>query len=261
MDLYNPSVSIENELFFDDVKYSHKNTKRKRKEEKRLKNQQEQITPKIISITPLTENQKRTFKEFDDGQNLILHGSPGTGKTFISLYLSLQATLAGTAPKPIVIIRSVVPSRDVGFLPGSLKEKSAVYESPYVSICSELMPNKSLAYDFLKMKGFIQFSTTSFLRGLTFKHNTIIVDECQNMSEAEIHTVITRIGEGCRIIFCGDFGQKDYMKEESGMPALLQIAKRMKSMTAIKFGTEDIVRSGFVKEYLLAKNEYENTIG
>ena len=139
-------------------------------------------------------------------------------------------------------------------------EKSAVYESPYVSICNELLPTKHNAYDFLKSKGFIEFSTTSYLRGLTFRHNTIIVDECQNMSEAEIHTVITRIGEGCRIIFCGDFGQKDYMKEQSGMPTLLQISKRMRSLTEIKFGTDDIVRSGFVKEYLLAKNDYENAI-
>ena len=246
-----------NDKFFEQprlVKLRAKD-KRKARQEKRIK--LETAIPEIRAIVPLTENQRKTFEAYEDGQNLILHGFAGTGKTFISLYLALEATLRGEAPKPIVIIRSVVPTRDVGFLPGSLKEKTAVYETPYESICKEVLPNKQNAYEFLKSRGYIEFSTTSFLRGLTFRNNTIIVDECQNMSEIEIHTLMTRVGEGCRIIFCGDFGQKDYMKESSGMPKLLKIAERMDSMTCIQFNRDDIVRSGFVREYIIAKDAYE----
>ena len=178
------------------------------------------------------------------------------GKTFLSLYLALQSVLSGEAPKPIVIIRSVVPSRDIGFLPGSAKEKAAVYEAPYSSICSELV-DRSNPYEWFKTNHYIEFCTTSFLRGITYKDSIIIVDECQNMSDAELNTIMTRVGEGCRIILCGDFNQKDYMREGSGMPNLLKIADHMKSFEIVKFEKGDIVRSGFVKDYIITRINLE----
>jgi predicted ribonuclease YlaK len=162
--------------------------------------------------------------------------------------------LEGDAPKPIVILRSVVPTRDIGFLPGSSKDKAAVYEAPYQGIVSEISDK---SYDWMKLNGYIQFDITSFLRGLTFRDNIIIIDECQNLSDHEIHTVMTRVGEGCRVIFCGDFTQKDYTREGSGMNNLLKIANEMKSFEIVKFTKEDVVRSGFVKEYILTRTDLE----
>lgn len=234
-------------------------TRRGRKEKKRkLKGSVSSFVPppRLRTISPRTTAQRKVFDAYDAGKNLILHGVAGSGKTFLSLYLALQSVLSGEAPKPIVIIRSVVPSRDIGFLPGSAKEKAAVYEAPYSAICSELV-DRSAPYEWFKTNRYIEFCTTSFLRGITYKDSIIIVDECQNMSDAELNTIMTRVGEGCRIILCGDFNQKDYMREGSGMPNLLKIAEHMKSFEVVKFEKSDIVRSGFVKDYIITRINLE----
>lgn len=210
----------------------------------------------LRQINPLTAGQAKTFSSFDGEKHLILHGVAGTGKTFISLYLALRAVLNGEAPKPVVIIRSVVPTRDIGFLPGTQKEKSAVYEEPYVAICNELF-GRTTAYDTLKRDGAIQFSTTSFLRGLTFRDNIVIVDECQNMTFHELDSVITRMGTGCRIIFCGDFRQSDLWRndEREGLHRFMAVINHMRSFARVEFTKDDIVRSALVKEYIEAKLE------
>ena len=234
-------------------------TRRERKEKKHKKKAGVSSfvpPPRLKTIMPRTAAQRKVFEAYDAGKNLILHGVAGSGKTFLSLYLALQSVLSGEAPKPIVIIRSVVPSRDIGFLPGNAKEKAAVYEAPYSAICTELV-DKQNPYEWFKTNRYIEFCTTSFLRGITYKDSIIIVDECQNMSDAELNTIMTRVGEGCRIILCGDFNQKDYMREGSGMPNLLKIADHMKSFEIVKFEKGDIVRSGFVKDYIITRINLE----
>jgi predicted ribonuclease YlaK len=234
--------------------------RRSRKEKKRKPKSYGQPAfvppPRLKTIAPKTEAQQKVFDAYAAGKNMILHGVAGSGKTFLSLYLALYSVLSGEASKPIVIIRSVVPSRDIGFLPGSAKEKAAVYEAPYSAICAELV-DKPNPYEWFKTNQYIEFCTTSFLRGITYKNSIIIVDECQNMSDAELNTIMTRVGEGCRIVLCGDFNQKDYMREGSGMPNLLQIANHMKSFEIIKFEKGDIVRSGFVKDYIITRINLE----
>lgn len=231
-------------------------TGRKSRSEKRREKQAsyKEDEFQLKKIKPLTENQNITFDAFYQGKNLLLHGVAGTGKTFIAMSLSLESVMSGESPKPIVVIRSVVPSRDMGFLPGTNAEKSAVYEEPYKAICTELT-GKANAYERMKSEGFIQFSTTSFLRGLTFRDNIIIVDECQNMSFAELDTIMTRVGEGCRVIFCGDFRQTDLQREEEkrGLNKFMSIVRDMNSFEFVEFSEKDIVRSGLVREYLLAK--------
>ncbi len=238
-----------------------------RTQKKRLKRQvrQEKAASKVHlsqnfmqlpKINPLTSGQARTFSAFDEGKHLILHGVAGTGKTFVSLYLALRAVMSGEAPKPVVIIRSVVPTRDMGFLPGSQKEKSAVYEEPYAAICNELF-NRGTAYDTLKRDGMVQFATTSFLRGLTFRDNIVIVDECQNMTFHELDSVITRMGTGCKVIFCGDFRQSDLWRddERNGLHKFMSVISHMRSFARVEFTKDDIVRSALVKEYIEAKLE------
>ena len=231
-------------------------TRKERKHKKRAKGTgfRQPEVPSLCRVSPRTAAQRIVVDAFNSDKNLILHGCAGTGKTFLAFWLSMNAMLEGDGPKPIVILRSVVPTRDIGFLPGSAKDKAAVYEAPYQGIVSEIC-NKD--YGWLKMNGYIQFDITSFLRGMTFRDNIIIIDECQNLSDHEIHTVMTRVGEGCRVIFCGDFTQKDYTREGSGMNNLLKIAGEMRSFEIVKFHKEDVVRSGFVKEYILTRCDLE----
>ena len=207
-------------------------------------------------IKPLTFNQEDTFRAFHEGQHLLLHGVAGTGKTFISLYLALNEILKGNSNfDKIVILRSVVPSRDMGFLPGNIKEKTRVYEDPYREICDDLF-GRGDGYDILRNKGLIEFGTTSYLRGLTFRNAIVIVDESQNMNYHELDTVITRIGDNCRIIFCGDYRQSDLSKaDRSGLIDFMKIIDNMGCFEKIEFDTTGIVRSALVKSYIVTKLE------
>ena len=202
----------------------------------------------LHEIEPLTRNQ---VKAFESKKNLILHGLAGTGKTFISSYLAYDDMSKGVYDK-LVIIRSAVPTRDMGFLPGTEKEKASVYEEPYKDIANELF-QRGDAYGIMKQKNLVEFMTTSFIRGITLRDAVIIIDECQNMSFHELDSIITRMGENCRVIFCGDFRQADL--KQNGMKEFMQILKRMELFDFIDFKVEDIVRSDFVKSYIIAKNE------
>lgn len=204
----------------------------------------------LREIEPLTRNQ---LKVFESNKNLVLHGLAGTGKTFISCYLAFD-DMAKNCYERLVIIRSAVPTRDIGFLPGNMSEKSSVYEEPYRDICNDLF-GRGDAYQILKTKNIVDFMTTSFIRGITLRNAVIVIDECQNMSFHELDSIITRMGEHCRVIFCGDFRQADLKNGQSGMLDFLQILKRMEEFDFIEFEVEDIVRSSFVKNYIISKNE------
>jgi phosphate starvation-inducible protein PhoH len=214
----------------------------------------------LKTIHPKTDNQKKTFDAYDEDQNLILHGSPGTGKTFLSLYLSLYDMFRydDNPYEKITIIRSAQPSKDMGFLPGKESEKLAAYEAPYKGICSELF-GRGDAYEILKLKGLIEFQSTSFLRGTTLDNCIIILDEAQNLSYMELKTVLTRVGDNSRIIICGDVLQDDLTSsrynQESGLTKALKVFENIPSMTHIEFGIDDIVRSGFVREFIIAESE------
>lgn len=207
----------------------------------------------LNKIEPLTQNQQIAFHS---DRHLVMHGVAGTGKTYISLYLAFDDIAQGLYNQ-IVIIRSSVSTRDMGFLPGSEKEKAAVYEEPYKNICNELF-GRGDAYEIKKREGTVHFMTTSFIRGVTLRNATIIIDECQNMSFHELDSIITRIGEGCRVVFCGDFKQTDFSeksREKSGLPEFMRILSQMDEFDMIDFTVNDIVRSGFVKQYIMAKED------
>jgi phosphate starvation-inducible protein PhoH len=233
-------------------------SKRKvKREQLQSKVQQAKTHFELRTIYPLTPNQQKTFDSYRDGQNLILHGFAGTGKSFISLYLALEEVLKGRSVcDKVVIIRSVVPSRDMGFLPGNIKEKIKVYEEPYKEICDDLF-GRGDGYDILKMKGLVQFTTTSYLRGVTFKNAIVIVDELQNMTFGELDTVMTRMGDDSKIVFCGDFRQTDLSndKDKSGLMKFINITKQMNRFDYIEFDKPDIVRSGLVKDYIVTRTE------
>jgi len=232
--------------------------KQKRATQPNQRSYEEQNNLQLASIQPKTENQKKTFNLFDQEKNLLLYGTAGTGKTFVSLYLALLEVLSGfTEYKKVIIVRSVVPTRDMGFLPGNKKEKAEVYEAPYYAICRELL-GRGDAYDLLKNKGIVEFMTSSFVRGITLSNCIVVVDEFQNMVDEELHSIITRIGENCKIIFCGDCRQNDLKKESTGFFKFLKILSTMSSFGIVEFGIDDIVRSSTVKEYIIKREMYEN---
>ena len=233
-------------------------TKRQKRIARQTSGAARQASFNIEPVEPLTVNQQKTFDAFAAGKHLMLHGTAGTGKTFLSMYLAIDDIVSGESDQnKIIIIRSVVPTRDMGFLPGNTKEKTRVYESPYYAICAELF-GRGDAYELLKTKGMIEFMSTSYIRGITLSDCYIIIDECQNMSFQELNSIITRAGEQARFIFCGDIRQDDLTserhKEYTGITDFMRITNRMSMFESVEFGTDDIVRSTLVKEYIIQRD-------
>ena len=214
-------------------------------------------------IEPLTETQARFFQAYSESQLLLLHGVAGTGKTYIALYKALEEVLEkNTTFKKVVIVRSAVPSSEIGHLRGDEKEKTEVYQMPYEEICADLF-NRKDAWKLLNEQKVVQFMITSFVRGITLEASIIIVDECQNMNDMQLNSIITRVGSRSKIIFCGDFRQTDLYKKTdmSGLKKFMVIADMMPSVKTIEFEVDDIVRSKLVKEYILARMNYEDQYG
>ena len=244
----------------------YNNQARLTKREKRIARQngdaQEGLTFKtqnfnLKHVNPLTENQRIAFDAFDEGKHLMLHGMAGTGKTFIALYKAIDALMSNKGVQnKIYIVRSVVPTRDMGFLPGNQKEKMKVYEAPYYAICTEMF-DRSDAYEILKQKNAIEFISTSFIRGITMNNCYVIVDEMNNLNFHELDSVITRIGKNCKVMFCGDFRQSDLTKdqERNGLKDFMRILGRLNDFVHIDFLEQDIVRSKLVKEYRSARQK------
>ena len=215
----------------------------------------------LIDIDPLTENQKKFFDSYAEGKHLVAYGCAGTGKTFITLYNALCEVLdEKTLYERIYLVRSLVATREIGFLPGTHEDKADIYQIPYKNMVKYMfqMPSDAdfeMLYGNLKSQETIKFWSTSFIRGTTLDNAIIIVDECQNLSAHELDSIITRVGENSKIMFCGDATQSDLVKtnERNGILNFLSILRRMPSFDMIEFGVEDICRSGLVKEYIIAK--------
>jgi predicted ribonuclease YlaK len=215
------------------------------------------------TVEPLTNNQELLFKSYKKDQNIVAYGAAGTGKTFITLYNALKDVLDEKSPyEKIYIVRSLVATREIGFLPGDHEDKSSLYQIPYKNMVKYMfeMPDDSafeMLYGNLKTQGTISFWSTSFIRGTTLDNCIIIVDEFQNLNFHELDSIITRVGENTKICFCGDASQSDLQKtnERNGIIDFMRILNVMPSVDVIEFGVEDIVRSGLCKEYLIAKSE------
>lgn len=237
----------------------------RRSSRKKIRKQQQIKNQKLIDLRhaePRTENQAKAFDIFDCGKNMLLHGVAGTGKTFISLYLAVDDIFNGEdLKKQVVIVRSAVPTRDMGFLPGKESEKTAIYEAPYQDIMSQVT-TRGDGYDILKQRGVIKFITTSYIRGTTLDNSIVLVDECQNMTFHELDSIITRTGENTRIIFCGDFRQTDLRKpnDQSGIKEFMTILKTLNNFGTVEFNYDDIVRSGLVKQYIMAKDKINDNL-
>ena len=215
----------------------------------------------MIPVEPITDNQKRFFDEWDAGKMIYAYGVAGTGKTFIALYKALKDVLGETTPyEKIYIVRSLVATREIGFLPGDHEDKSSLYQIPYKNMVQAMfeMPDDNsyeMLYDNLKAQETISFWSTSFIRGTTLDNAIVIIDECQNLNFHELDSIITRVGQDSKIIFCGDAAQTDLQKisERTGIIDFQRIIQNMEEFSLIEFNIEDIVRSGLVRSYLINK--------
>ena len=217
----------------------------------------------LVDIEPLNDNQKRLFDSYKKSKNIIAYGCAGTGKTFITLYNAMKDVLGdNNLYEKIYLVRSLVSTREIGFLPGDHEDNADIYQIPYKNMVKYMfqMPSDAdfeMLYGNLKSQDTIKFWSTSFIRGITLDNAVVIVDEFQNLNFHELDSIITRVGENTRIIFCGDATQSDLVKtnDRNGIVDFMSILRKMNSFDIIEFGIDDIVRSGLVKEYLLAKNE------
>lgn len=217
----------------------------------------------LVELQPLTDNQERLFKAYDEGKNIIAHGYPGTGKSLCLLYKALEEVLDPRTPyKKVIVVRSTVSTRDIGFLKGTVEDKIGEFEKPYKYMIKNLFDYDSdeqyeMLYGNLKAQKSFYFMSTSFVRGMTFDECIMIVDEFSNLSFHELDSLITRVGIDSKIHFSGDLEQTDLVKvsEKSGAPSFLRILQEMDEFERIDFAIEDIVRSGTVKNYIIAKNK------
>ena len=229
---------------------------------KQMKRKKPINTDLLNKIEPITDNQKIFFDSYKEGKNIFAYGAAGTGKTFVALYLALRDVLDERSPyDKVYIVRSLVSTREIGFLPGDHEDKSSLYQIPYKNVVKYMfeMPSDAdfeMLYGNLKQQETIKFWSTSFIRGTTIDRAIILIDESQNLNFHELDSIITRVGEDCKIIFCGDATQTDLQKtyEKNGILDFMKIIQQMdKSFQMVEFGVEDIVRSGLVKEYIIKK--------
>ena len=217
----------------------------------------------LLDIEPLTDNQRKLFESYDAGKHLVAHGVAGSGKTFLCLFKALQDVLSEYTPyEKIYIVRSLVPTREIGFLPGSHDDKASLYQIPYKNMVKYMfqMPSDAdfeMLYGNLKAQETISFWSTSFIRGTTLDNCIIIVDELENLNFHELDSIITRVGENTKILFCGDASQSDLIRqnEKNGVVDFMKILRQMPSFDIIEFEVEDVIRSGLIKEYIITKME------
>ena len=215
----------------------------------------------LVEMKGVTKNQIEVFKQYAEGKNLFLYGPAGTGKTFVILYNAIKEVLdPKTNYNCIYIVRSLMPTRSIAFMPGDEQDKSSLYQVPYDNMLRLMFKLSSeeqfeMMYEELKKQGNIAFLSTSFLRGITLDNAIVLVDECQNLNFHELDTIMTRVGQGSKIMFSGDFDQTDLRDdaEKAGLGQFIKIINEMKEFYSCEFDIGDIVRSGLVRSYIIQK--------
>ena len=229
---------------------------------KQMKRKKPYNSDMMVGIEPITPNQTTAFAHYNEGKNLFLYGAAGTGKTFITLFLALKQVLDPLTPyNKVVLVRSLVSTREIGFLPGDHEDKSALYQIPYKNMVKYMFELASdndfeMLWGNLKAQESVTFWSTSFIRGTTLDASIVIVDESQNLNFHELDSIITRVGEDTKIMFCGDVAQTDLIRtnEKNGILDFQKIITMMPEFALVEFGIDDIVRSGLVKSYITSKH-------
>lgn len=218
-----------------------------------------------IDVVPLTDRQQDAFKCWfqRDDSCLAMIGSAGVGKTFLAMYLGINDVLNPTTrQKQLIIVRSCVPTRQTGFLPGTQEEKEEIYQLPYVDVFATLFKRKSTYKDMVDA-GLVKFVSTSYVRGMTFDNAIVVVDEVQSMTRHEVDSIATRLGDNSRLLMIGDGYQNDLHAkrgtEISGFDYFVSMAAHIDLFDTVQFTHDDIVRSHFVKQWLIEAEKHTSS--
>lgn len=208
-------------------------------------------------IVPLTDRQDDAFRSWYQraDSHLALLGSAGVGKTLLACYLGINEVLNPKTPqKQLIIVRAANATKEIGFLPGTKEEKEEIFQLPYFDVFRFLF-NRAATYRDMCDAGVIKFTTTSHIRGLTFENAIVIFDEIQSASRHDIDSLATRLGDDSRLIMIGDGYQNDLHSkrgtEVSGFDYAVGMMHKIDDFDVIQFTHDDIVRSGFVKKWII----------
>lgn len=212
-------------------------------------------------VRPMTANQEIAFNHWYASyeRHLALLGSAGTGKSFLAIAMGILDVMDPQTPqKKMIIVRSLAQGRQIGALPGSLEEKQGPTFSIYNTIFADLFGRSDTLANMV-LAEVVQLVDTSHIRGATWNNAIVVVDEITSMNDHEVDTVMTRIGEDSRVIICGDQKQSDLVTsankaDKHNYQKFLTTIERMPSIDIVKFTFDDIVRSGFVKDWIIASD-------
>jgi phosphate starvation-inducible PhoH-like protein len=204
-----------------------------------------------VVMTARSQNQKTYLQKLQNEETSIVFaiGPAGTGKTMLAVMHGIKLYQEGLVDKIIVTRPAVSVDEDLGFLPGDLNEKMAPWTRPIFDVMGEYYKQSDIA-EMLK-EGVIEISPLAYMRGRTFKNAYIIADECQNTTVNQMKMLLTRLGEGSKMVVTGDLAQADRVNDNGLIDFCNLLAnKQMKHIDIVQFDHKDIERHDAVKEVL-----------
>jgi len=201
-----------------------------------------------ISLVPRNDNQKHYINSLDDSDQVIVFGPAGTGKTYVVSTYAANAFHMKDINKIVITRPHVAVGRDIGFLPGTLEEKSAPWALPVLDVIQKHL-GKGVVETALK-SGNIEVAPLALMRGRSFERCFVICDEAQNITIQELKMLVTRIGSGSKLVLNGDVQQSD-LKEADGLSKIVHLAKKHQlPIPIVEIGVHDIVRSDICRQWI-----------
>ncbi|MEE6207576.1 MAG: PhoH family protein [Alphaproteobacteria bacterium] len=205
-------------------------------------------------IYPRSANQAKYIQEMMKNELVFGLGPAGTGKTYLAVALAVAMMLEGTVDKIILSRPAVEAGENLGFLPGDLKEKVDPYLRPLYDALYEMLPAEQV--DKKLALGEIEIAPLAFMRGRTLSNAFIILDEAQNTTPMQMKMFLTRLGENSRMVVNGDLSQVDLPHGQiSGLRDALDTLRNVANISAVTFGSTDVVRHGLVAKIVQAYEE------
>lgn len=205
-------------------------------------------TKSRIELVPRNGNQGAYIKALDESNQVIVFGPAGTGKTYVVSTYAANAYHMKDIDKIVITRPHVAVGKDIGYLPGTLEEKSAPWALPVLDVLERKL-GKGVVETALK-NGNIEVAPLALMRGRSFDNTFVICDEAQNISLPELKMLVTRIGEGSKLVLNGDIQQSD-LKEADGLSKIVHLTKKhMLPIPIIEFGVDDIVRSDICRLWI-----------
>jgi phosphate starvation-inducible PhoH-like protein len=210
------------------------------------------LKKKQVTLIPRNKHQEVYISKLKDSKKDIVFaiGPAGTGKTLLAVQAGIKALQEGRVEKIVITRPAISVDEDLGFLPGTLEEKMAPWTRPIFDVLLEYYQQK----DITKMleEGVIEISPLAYMRGRTFKNAYIVADEMQNATVNQMKMLLTRIGEGSKMVVTGDLGQADRLRD-NGLVNFCELISKRQDLThldIVEFDRLDIERHDAVKEIL-----------